>query len=93
MKLTNDQIKNRLEDFPDWEFDDNAIHTTIEFENFREVFATMTRIAFECEKMDHHPTWTNTYNELEITLNTHDANGVTEKDFDLAAAIDDILGA
>jgi 4a-hydroxytetrahydrobiopterin dehydratase len=53
----------------------------------------MTRIAFECEKMDHHPTWTNTYNELEITLNTHDANGVTEKDFDLAAAIDDILGA
>ncbi|EAQ38916.1 4a-hydroxytetrahydrobiopterin dehydratase [Dokdonia sp. MED134] len=93
MKLTDDQIKNRLEDFPDWEFDDNAIHTTIEFENFREVFATMTRIAFECEKMDHHPTWTNTYNELEISLNTHDANGVTEKDFDLAAAIDDILGA
>ena len=93
MKLTDDQIKNRLEDFPDWEFDDNATHTTIEFENFREVFATMTRIAFECEKMDHHPTWTNTYNELEITLNTHDANGVTEKDFDLAAAIDDILGA
>ncbi|WP_396596146.1 4a-hydroxytetrahydrobiopterin dehydratase [Dokdonia sp. R86516] len=93
MKLTDDQIKNRLEDFPDWEYDDNAIHTTIEFENFREVFATMTRIAFECEKMDHHPTWTNTYNELEISLNTHDADGVTEKDFDLAAAIDDILGA
>lgn len=92
MKLTDDQIKNRLEDFPDWEYDDNAIHTTIEFENFREVFATMTRIAFECEKMSHHPTWTNTYNELEISLNTHDANGVTEKDFDLAAAIDNILG-
>lgn len=93
MKLTNDQIKNRLEDFPDWEYDDNAIHTTIEFENFREVFATMTRIAFECEKMEHHPTWSNTYNELEISLSTHDADGVTEKDFDLAAAIDDILGA
>ena len=93
MKLTKEQIKNRLEDFPDWEFDENALHTTIEFENFREVFATMTRIAFECEKMDHHPTWTNTYNELEISLNTHDADGVTEKDFDLAAAIDDILGA
>lgn len=92
MKLTEEQIKNRLTDFPDWEFDDNAIHTTIEFENFREVFATMTRIAFECEKMDHHPTWTNTYNELEITLSTHDADGVTEKDFDLAATIDDILG-
>lgn len=93
MKLTEAQIKDRLEDFTDWEYDDNAIHTTIEFENFREVFATMTRIAFECERMNHHPTWSNTYNELEITLSTHDENGVTEKDFDLAGAIDDILGA
>lgn len=93
MKLTMSQIKDRLEDFPDWEYDENALHTTIEFENFREVFATMTRIAFECEKLNHHPTWSNTYNELEISLSTHDADGVTEKDFDLAAAIDDILNA
>lgn len=92
MKLTEEQIKNNLTSLPDWEYEDNAIHTSIEFENFREVFATMTRIAFECEKMDHHPTWTNTYNELEITLSTHDADGVTQKDFDLATAIDDILG-
>ncbi len=93
MKLTEAQIKNNLSSLPDWEYEDNAIHTTIEFENFREVFATMTRIAFECEKMNHHPTWTNTYNELEITLSTHDADGVTQKDFDLAASIDDILDA
>jgi len=93
MKLTEEQIKDRLADFADWEYEDNAIHTSIEFENFREVFATMTRIAFECERMDHHPTWSNTYNELEITLSTHDANGVTEKDFNLATVIDDILNA
>lgn len=93
MKLTKSQIEDRLEDFPDWEYDENALHTTLEFENFREVFATMTRIAFECEKLNHHPTWSNTYNELEISLSTHDADGVTEKDFDLAAAIDDILTA
>jgi len=53
MKLTEAQIKNNLTSLPEWEYDDNAIHTAIEFENFREVFATMTRIAFECEKMDH----------------------------------------
>ena len=91
MKLTDDQIKNRLEDFPDWEFDDNAIHTTIEFENFREVFATMTRIAFECEKMDHHPEWSNVYNKVDVTLSTHDAGGVTELDIQLAAFMDDVF--
>ncbi|WP_299215701.1 4a-hydroxytetrahydrobiopterin dehydratase [uncultured Dokdonia sp.] len=92
-KLTEAQIKDRLEDFPDWEYDENAIHTTLEFENFREVFSTMTRIAFEAERLQHHPDWSNVYNELSISLSTHDAGGVTEKDFDLAAAIEDILNA
>lgn len=93
MKLTEQQIQDRLEEFPDWEYDEGAIHTTIEFENFREVFSTMTRIAFECERLQHHPDWSNSYNELNISLSTHDADGVTEKDFDLASAIEDILNA
>ncbi len=93
MKLTEAQINDRLEEFPDWEYGENAIHTVIEFENFREVFSTMTRIAFECERLNHHPNWSNSYNELTISLSSHDANGVTEKDFDLAAAIEDILNA
>lgn len=93
MKLTEAQINDRLEEFPDWEYSENAIHTVIEFENFREVFSTMTRIAFECERLNHHPNWSNSYNELTISLSSHDANGVTEKDFDLAAAIEDILNA
>ncbi len=92
-KLTENQIQDRLKDLPDWEYEDNAIHTTLEFENFKEVFATMTRIAFEAESLNHHPDWHNVYNELSISLSTHDAEGVTEKDFDLALAIEDILNA
>ncbi len=93
MKLTDAQIDEQLKDLPDWEYEDNAIHTTLEFENFKEVFSTMTRIAFEAESMNHHPEWHNVYNELSISLTTHDAGGVTENDFNLAFAIEDILQA
>ena len=51
----------------------------------------MTRIAFEAEKLQHHPDWSNVYNSLEIYLYTHDADGVTEKDFELAEIIDAII--
>jgi len=53
----------------------------------------MTRIAFEAEAQQHHPNWANVYNELEISLSTHDADGVTEKDFKLAKAIEEIVEA
>ena len=53
----------------------------------------MTRVALEAEKMDHHPTWTNVYNRVEIWLNTHDAgNTITDRDHRLARKIDRILG-
>ena len=54
-------------------------------------FSAMSRIAFECEAMNHHPNWSNSYNILKITLATHDAQGVTTKDFELAKAIDLIV--
>lgn len=75
-----------------WEYRNNAIETTHQFRNFREAFANMTLIAFECEVQNHHPDWTNVYNRLKIRLSTHDAGGITEKDFRLAHAIDKILG-
>ena len=76
-----------------WLLKNNKLIRSFKFKNFIITFNFMNEIALVAEEINHHPTWTNTYNELEITLNTHDANGVTEKDFDLAAAIDDILGA
>ena len=63
----------------------------IEFENFKETFSIMTRIAFEADAQQHHPEWTNVYNTLSITLSTHDAGGVTEKDFKMAETIENLI--
>ena len=90
-KLDKDTIVAKLLQFPDWEYYDDAIHSEFEFENFKDCFSAMSRIAFECEALNHHPEWTNIYNVLTITLSTHSANGVTEKDFKLAEAIEAIV--
>ena len=91
-KLDERSIKERLDKLDGWDYKDNAIHTSFEFENFKEAFATMTRIAFEAELQQHHPEWTNVYNTLNISLSTHDAGGLTEKDFKLAHTIEVLLG-
>ncbi len=67
------------------------LHAEFEFENFKDCFSAMSRIAFECEAQNHHPDWCNVYNVLKISLSTHDAGGVTEKDFKLAEAIEAIV--
>lgn len=90
--LKEDQIKQQLENYPDWTYEDNAIHISLEFEDFKSAFAAMTRIAFEAERLQHHPNWSNTYNTVDVSLSTHDAGGITEKDFELAKAIEDVLG-
>jgi len=90
-KLTDDIIEKKLLRFPDWDHFDDAIHAEFEFENFKDCFSAMSRIAFECEQLNHHPNWTNVYNVLTISLSTHDADGVTDKDFQLADAIEAIV--
>lgn len=89
--LTESEILTLLENFNGWEYHDQAIHTSLEFENFKDAFSVMTRIAFEAEKMNHHPDWSNVYNMLNISLSTHDADGVTNQDFELAKIIDDLV--
>jgi len=75
-----------------WQETDNKLYKKFQFKNFSEAFDFMTRVALAAEKMDHHPTWTNVYNTVEIWLNTHDAgNVITEKDHKLAKKIDGIL--
>lgn len=72
-----------------WEEKNNQLYKTFMFQTFSEAFAFMTRVALAAEKMDHHPTWTNTYNKVEFWLSTHDAGDkVTERDHKLAAIID-----
>ncbi len=66
----------------------DAIARLFEFKDFSAAFAFMTRVALLAEKMDHHPEWSNVYNKVDITLTTHDAGGVTQKDIDLAKAME-----
>ncbi|MDA8971484.1 4a-hydroxytetrahydrobiopterin dehydratase [Flavobacteriaceae bacterium] len=92
IKYTQAQITEKLAQFEGWEYIEGGLFASFEFENFKEAFSAMTRISFEAERLNHHPEWTNVYNTLEIFLSTHDADGVTEKDFELAAIIDLLIG-
>ena len=90
-KLTKQEITKKLKELPDWRFHDNALETSMEFETFKDCFSIMARIAFEIEVQNHHPEWCNMYNKLSIRLNTHEVDGVTEKDFKLADTIETII--
>ena len=68
--------------------DREAISKTFRFKDFNAAFGFMARVALLAEKMDHHPEWFNVYNRVEVTLATHDAGGVTQKDVDMAAFMD-----
>ena len=90
-KLSDNQIQEKLSNISGWSYTNGFISKTYTLKNFKEAFAAMTRIAFECEAQEHHPNWENVYNSLTIKLNTHDANGITQNDFDLAIIIEKII--
>jgi 4a-hydroxytetrahydrobiopterin dehydratase len=76
----------------EWKNENNRLRKEFKFGDFIEAFAFMTKVAFVAEKMNHHPTWSNTYNTVTIELSTHDAGSiVTDKDRKLAAAIDKLV--
>ena len=68
----------------------DAIHKTFKFADFKTAFAFMSGAALKAEQMDHHPEWFNVYNKVEVTLTTHDADGVTQKDLELAGFMDQL---
>jgi 4a-hydroxytetrahydrobiopterin dehydratase len=81
-----------LNDLAHWSYDADAqgIRRTLRFSDFAEAFGFMTRVAILAEKADHHPEWFNVYNRVEILLTTHDAGGLSQRDIELATAIDAI---
>lgn len=90
-KLAHEEIQKLLTDLPNWELKDEALCWQHEFQDFNEAFAFMTRVALQAEKMNHHPDWENVYKSLKIKLSTHDAGGITAKDFELARFIETCL--
>jgi 4a-hydroxytetrahydrobiopterin dehydratase len=90
-KLTSDELKAALARLSGWSSarDGAAITRSFKFADFDAAFAFMTRAALLAAKMDHHPEWFNVYNKVDVTLSTHDAGGVTQKDIDMARAMDD----
>lgn len=75
-----------------WQEKNDTLTKTFKFKNFTEAFGFMTQVAIEAEKMDHHPNWSNVYNQVTITLCTHDAGDiVTDSDRKLAAVIDSLV--
>jgi 4a-hydroxytetrahydrobiopterin dehydratase len=85
-KLSPAEAAIALNEVKGWSLaeDGLSIQKTFKFEDFNEAFGFMTRVALKADKMDHHPEWFNVYNKVEMTLNTHDVGGVSQKDIKLA---------
>lgn len=81
-----------IKDLNGWSIVDgrDAIKKTFKFSDFNAAFGFMSRVALHADKHDHHPEWFNVYNTVEVTLSTHDADGVTEKDVKLAKFMDQL---
>lgn len=93
-KLSDKERQEALTELKGWAMveDRDAINRTFEFKDFNEAFGFMSRVALKAEKLDHHPEWFNVYKTVEVTLSTHDANGLTAKDIKLAKFMDKAAG-
>ncbi|XP_036138368.1 probable pterin-4-alpha-carbinolamine dehydratase isoform X2 [Monomorium pharaonis] len=93
-KLTAEEREQNLNPLlsTGWTVQENrdAIYKEFVFKNFNEAFGFMTRVALQAEKMDHHPEWFNVYNKVNITLSSHDVNGLSQRDVKLATFIDKV---
>ena len=89
-RLSGGEIADRLAELDGWTLleDREAIRKEFRFKTFNSAFGFMARAALTAEKLDHHPEWFNVYNRVEVTLSTHDAGGLTERDIALAAFMD-----
>ena len=86
--LSKPEIAKRLKKLPRWRVVGGKLHREFKFDDFVSAFGFMSSVALLAEKRDHHPDWSNGYNKVVIDLVSHDAGGLTQRDFDLAAAID-----
>lgn len=89
-KLSEDEIRAELPSVPRWLVKNDKLCREFKFGNFVQAFGFMSQVALLAEKQDHHPEWFNVYNQVSIELRTHDADGISARDFKLARAIDQL---
>jgi 4a-hydroxytetrahydrobiopterin dehydratase len=92
-RLDPSAVAAELKNLPGWEVRDDKLYREFKFKNFVDAFGFMTRVALKAEAMNHHPDWSNGYNRVKVELVTHDAGGLTERDFTLAKAMNELFGA
>jgi len=81
------EIESRLSKLDGWNLKNGKLHRDFEFQDFNQAFGVISQTALKAESMNHHPEWFNVYNKLSVDLTTHDAGGISEKDFEMAEAI------
>ena len=90
-KYSEETIESELKQLKDWRLIDNSIEKKFKFLDFSQALAFIIQVGLLAEKSNHHPDLFNTYNKVIIRLSTHDADGVTDKDIDLAKNIEKIF--
>jgi|TARA_B100000959_G_scaffold58310_1_gene61067 4a-hydroxytetrahydrobiopterin dehydratase len=90
-RLLESDIEEELKKLTGWSVKNDKLHKEFQFDNFNQAFGFMTRAAMEIEKMNHHPEWFNVYNRITVDLTTHDADGITNNDVNLARILNSLI--
>ena len=88
--LNDSAVSKALETLAGWSTVDGKLHKSFRFTDFTQAFGFMCQTALEAEKRDHHPEWFNVYNRVDVWLVTHDAGGITNRDTELAARMNEL---
>ncbi|MAM33691.1 MAG: 4a-hydroxytetrahydrobiopterin dehydratase [Micavibrio sp.] len=90
-KLNSQEIEKQANKLENWTVssDGSKLIASYQFKDFKRAWAFMSACALKAEQMQHHPEWSNVYNKVDIELTTHDVGGLTEKDFEMAAFMDE----
>ncbi|MGC9393631.1 MAG: 4a-hydroxytetrahydrobiopterin dehydratase [Anaerolineae bacterium] len=89
-KASDEEIQTFIKQYNSWSVENDKLHREYVFDNFVQAFGFMTQVALIAERADHHPEWFNVYRKVIIDLSTHEASGITERDFDLARKMEAI---
>jgi 4a-hydroxytetrahydrobiopterin dehydratase len=92
-KLDDAEVERRLRDLPSWRIENGKLHREYRFADFVTAFGFMTSAALVAESLNHHPEWFNVYGTVRVDLTTHDAGGITERDFTLASRMEALARA